>query len=362
MYTRESLEALRDIVDPKDVLSTIGGVPMAEIRESGNEIRCPCPIHGGDRKDGFSWKKNDGVWTCFTHDCGHSGSRDLYGFVTSKLGVPFVEAAKMLAEIYGFQLEKGEVSEYSNWKVASKVFKSYNQLNKVMPETLNSLSGFPNMFEQGWDYVFQYLASRGYPDYEDISDFGIYPCVDSLEMLRMGIPAYDENGSLVGVNARRMDGVLSYPEKATKYQIVSGYKKSNVLYNLQIAKYFCEDRELIIVEGELSSIRLHTYGFKNSVASSGSKLSMQQALLACKYSSRLLFLMEEGEAARKGVLSSIKTLHELVGPGVGIGIATLEAGDADDNSKGAVVQALDNAKYLSKVEVANISKMSYNGT
>jgi DNA primase len=274
-------------------------------------------------------------------------------------GLSFLEAVELLAEQCGFQLEKGEINSYSSWKHASKLQKDYSHLNKNVAESLPALSSLPGLFEQGWGHVFKYLEYRGYPEYEKVKEFNIYPCVDPSRLLRIGFPAYDDLGNLVGVNARRMDTVLTYPDSAPKYRITSGYKAANVLYNLNIAKEFCRGRELILVEGELSCIRLHTYGIKNSVAMTGSKLSAAQAGLACKYATSLVFLVEEGDAAAKGTAASILEIHKLAPFIVPIFIATLRYGDADDNTKETITQALNNIRRISRQDILELQNQNY---
>jgi len=355
-YKKESIEELKQVVDPKEVLISIGGVSPALMTDNGFEIRCPCPLHSGDNPTGFSWKRSEGMWTCFTKECGKDGPRDVYAFVMNKLNVEFKEAVETLSTMFGFDLQTGDSEGYSDYLAAAEVRKDYTAMKNTRLESLKVLTTFPGYYEEGYNYVEKYLESRNYTDEDTISTFQFYPCLDNYNILRMGIPAFDEFGNLVGVNARRMDGVLNYPEvvinslgkekKIAKYDMVANFKKGGVLFNLNRAKNNLVNDSLIVVEGELSAIRMYSYGFKNVVASRGSNLTNNQARLLYKYCCNVVFLVESGEAAEKGVINSLEKL-----PGMKISIARLESGDPDDNSKEQITKCLSNLRVYQNTEV-----------
>jgi DNA primase len=349
MYTKESIENLRQIADPKEVLMSIGGVSAANMLDNGYEVRCCCPLHGGDNASGFSWRLQDGVWTCFTKGCGDGSGRDVFAFVQHRTGCSFREAVESLAEMFGFSLEEGEVSGMSDYLRASKVRKDLQIISQAKITKQEHLKSLPGYYEKGKADVYAYLASRGYYDPTLIEMFNLYPCVDAFGYLRLGIPAYDEEGELVGVNARRMDGILLYPEEVqlsngttrqlNKYEMVANFKKGLVLFNLCRAKEQSLQKGLILVEGELSCIRMVSYGFTNTVAMRGARLTHQQTLLLYKHCFNLTILVEAGEAAEEGTIRNLEML-----PGMKVRVAKLEHGDPDDNSKEEITQALENAR------------------
>jgi DNA primase len=355
-YTKESIEELKRIADPKEVLIHIGGVSPSHMSDGDFEIRCPCPLHSGDNNTGFSWRKHEGMWTCFTKKCGENGSRDVYGFIMQKMNVPFKEAVEILANMFGFDLQKGDSSGYSDYLIAAEARKDYNALKPIEGGEVKILESLPGYYQEGMEYVKQYLKLRNYTDESIISTFQFYPCLDPYGILRMGIPAYDEDGNLVGVNARRMDGVLAYPETIAtksgntkviaKYDMIANFKKGLVLFNLVRAKEFAGEYGIIVVEGELSAVRMYSYGFKNVVALRGASITSNQAKLLYKHCFNVVFLVESGEAAESGVIKSFNKL-----PGMKIRVARLESGDPDDNSKEQVVQSLENSRLYSSNDI-----------
>lgn len=356
MYTKESIEGLRGISDPREVLMHVGSISAAEMTDNNYEVRCCCPLHGGDNDTGFSWRLQEGMWTCFTQGCGEGSGRDVFAFVQLKLGIDFKEAVEYLADMFGYSLEKGQSEGTSNYLKSSRIRQDYQSMERAVQQGQQVLWDLPGYYEGGQSYVDSYLASRGYTDSSLIRKFNLYPCWDAFEYLRLGIPAYDADNQLVGVNARKMDGVLSYPESITlqsgklrkfsKYEMISNFKKGLCLFNLNNAKENSLERGLILVEGELSCIRMVSYGFTNTVAARGSVITKDQAMLLYKHCFHITLLVESGQAAVEGTL---KTLEKI--PGLKVSIAKLDEGDPDDNSKEVVVQALENSRLYSESEV-----------
>ncbi len=88
------------------------------------------------------------------------------------------------------------------------------------------------------------------------------------------IPIYDEIGCIVGIKARRY-GYSA--EKFGKYYYLLPCEKSAQLYSLFYTKEpINSKKEVIICEAEKGVMQLWNYGFKNSVAVSGHKISQQQ--------------------------------------------------------------------------------------
>jgi DNA primase len=358
MYTRESIELLKQSIDLKEVLITFGGVAPASITDTGDELRCPCPLHGGDNKTAFSWKKSTRNWVCFSHGCGEETvSHDLFGFLKLKLGINFIQAVELLARSFGIILEKGDITSENKYNFSKESIKQNNLLEKYKVNELKELSWLPGYYQDGFEYILKYLESRNY-NYNDLKVFNLYPCLDFLNTLRLGIPVYDENNKLVGINARLMDTIMDYPKTidyenktypVPKYRM-STFPKGSILYNLNNAKDYSVKNGLIIVEGQLDVTRLHTYGIFNSVCTMGTTLSNAQVTLLYKHCYHIIFLIEEGEPALNGVIRSIKQLKG----GMKVSIAKLPSGDADSNSKEQVLDTLASAKILTIKEVKDL--------
>lgn len=353
MYSKESIETLRNICDVKDILISIGGVPILDISEMGDEIRCPCPLHGGDNKTAFSWKKSLNKWTCFTKGCGSGTRKDIFSFISIKLNISFQAAVELLADRYKYTLSSVSDNIIPDNKIRETLLKNiriHGIKNKYIVDNLKELVGFPGYYEDGLDKLLEYLKTRDYI-YDDVKIFNFYPHMDNLGHLRLGIPVYDDQNRLVGINSRLMDTIIKYPKEITvngklytvpKYKMTS-FSKGSVLYNLNNAKQYSKTNGLIIVEGQLDVARLHAYGFYNAVCTMGTSLSLQQISLLYRYSYKVIFLVEEGCAARQGIAKSIKNIPSQQ---MKVGIAELPSGDADSNKKATIIDTLNNIVYL----------------
>lgn len=359
IYSKKSIEQLKQIIDIKEVLTSIGGISHSKLSDTGPEIRCPCPLHGGDNSTAFSWRKATGLWVCYTHGCGGDKARDVFEFVKLKLGISFIDAVRTLADMMSFKLEEGEVNEYSDYVRSKQAVQDFNTKKKYEIQDVKHLTYLPGFHESGWQVLSAYAKSRGYSD-ALIKKFNFYPQMDSFNILRMGIPVYDEAGKLVGINARLMDKVMHYPEfieidgvkhPIPKYRMTS-FPKGSILYNLHEAKNHSLVSGIIIVEGQLDVARLYTYDVKNAVCTMGTSLTSQQAALLYKYSYHTTFLIEEGAPAIQGVLKSIKLLNI----GMKISLAFLPSGDADSNPQELVMKTLSEARTLTLKEVDHIGK------
>lgn len=360
-YSPETLQELRSLVNPVDLLTGTGGVSLSDIMVGHDEIRCPCPLHGGDNKSAFSWRKSTGTWTCFSQNCGNNLPRDVFNFVSLKLGISFAEAILYVAQQCGFDLPNEENIENKQiYELCRDAVRDVNLAKKYRIENLKELSYLPGYTKEGFDTIVSYLETRGY-DYDDLKLFKLYPSKDSFKLLRLGIPVFDEKGKLVGINARLMDTIMEYPTEIkgddgkvypiNKYRL-SKYNKGSILYNLNNAKEHSVENGMIIVEGQFDVMRLHTYGYKNAVCTMGTILTPQQISLLYKHCFHAIFLVEEGSAAEKGVMKSISKMKF----GMKISVAMLPSGDADSNSKDVIDYTLKNAVRLSNNQIKDIIK------
>ena len=138
----------------------------------------------------------------------------------------------------------------------------------------------------------------------------MYPCKDPNNYSRLAIPIFDILGNLVGVNCRRLDGVVKYPSYAKKYLMLQGFNTSYHLYLLhKILKNNLNS--VIVVEGEISCLRMHTRGYNNTVAMSGASLSKNQATLLAQTVNEVTLLIEAGQAAEQGLIRSLQNLKKV---------------------------------------------------
>lgn len=72
----------------------------AQLRTTGDTLRGPCPLHGGDNPTAFSANLVRGLWRCFTGQC---GAGDVVELVRRIEDCNYPQAARHLQRIAGCQ-------------------------------------------------------------------------------------------------------------------------------------------------------------------------------------------------------------------------------------------------------------------
>ncbi len=113
---------------------------------------------------------------------------------------------------------------------------------------------------------------------------------------RVMFPIIDVSGNVIAFGGRAMDN-----ETRPKYKNTSdtpAFKKSRNLFALNFARHHCKDM-LILCEGYMDVIALHSAGFENAVATLGTAITDEQARLISKYTSKVLICYDSDEAGQK---------------------------------------------------------------
>src|SRR5262249_18316657 len=114
-----------------------------------------------------------------------------------------------------------------------------------------------------------YLKDRGF-EIETLKHFevGFFPGRGMMSG-RVVIPIRNERGELIAYAGRSIDGT------EPKYKLPPGFKKSEVLFNLNDVP-FPKIKRVIVVEGFFDCMKVHQAGWENVVALMGSSLSEAQ--------------------------------------------------------------------------------------
>lgn len=100
----ENLDEIEAALDPLRVLELIGYSDKTP-HISGNEIRCPCPVHKGDGLNlAINTEKHS--WFCHSRNCKGKGLIDLYAQAN---GVKYRDAAEQLAGRFGIPVQYKQI-------------------------------------------------------------------------------------------------------------------------------------------------------------------------------------------------------------------------------------------------------------
>src|SRR5205823_6381798 len=122
---------------------------------------------------------------------------------------------------------------------------------------------------------------------------------------RVVIPISNERGELVAYAGRAID------DTEPKYKLPTGFKKSEVLFNLHRVRQDENARSVIIVEGFFDVMKVAQAGFPNVVGLMGTALSLAQETLLESFREIVVMLDGDpaGETAAAGLVSTLAHSH-----------------------------------------------------
>ena len=105
------------IIRIKEVMSVYDVVrDFCDLRKSGSELTCPCPIHGGKHLNHFKVNPRKNIFHCFV--CGASG--DAIDFLMKYQGMNYPDALRWLGQKYGIEVDEEQKSERFQKVIHSK--------------------------------------------------------------------------------------------------------------------------------------------------------------------------------------------------------------------------------------------------
>ncbi|MDQ1266051.1 MAG: primase, partial [Bacteroidota bacterium] len=311
-YSEEIIEEVRLRADIAEIIGEF--IPL---KKRGNNYIGLCPFHN-EKTPSFNVSTERKIYKCF--GCGKSGNT--FSFLMEHAGMSFIEAVEYTAKECGITLPEksqpaGTKTEPTKRSLTIDALKSaaafysytlHTEKGKAALDYLNNRE-FNNdiiiQFSLGyapdsWDSVIKELGSHGFTE-EIMLEAGLVikkengGCYDRFRG-RATFAIKDHLGRIVGFGARRMNEDKSQPKYINSPQTIV-YDKSKILYGLFEAKNNIRSSgTAILVEGYADALTLHRAGFTNTVASSGTALTLEQLDLLKKYCSKLLIVYDADSA------------------------------------------------------------------
>lgn len=301
MFSKESLESLRQRVDLVDLVSS-----HVELKRTGVAHKGLCPFHD-EKSPSFMIQKGDHHYHCF--GCGAHG--DAIQFLMTHLKLSFMEAVESLAEKYHVQLERieGEHKKGPNKASLKQALELACRFYEYMLlHTNEGAQALNYLYQRGLDIDFIRRFNVGYAPATQgmlqkvlqarainqviLTDAGLlHPSSREFFSDRITFPIRDASGAVIGFSARKFKEetfggkYINTPETAV-------FKKSRVLFGLNYSrKTIAKERRALIVEGQVDALRLIQAGFDYTVAGQGTafgeghvkelvNLGISQAILA----------------------------------------------------------------------------------
>ncbi len=298
------------------------------LSRSGSNLKGLCPFHS-ERTPSFTVFPNDGHYYCF--GCGEGG--DVITFTMKLENLDYRGALDFLAKRSGITLPEDDrftpkgvsrqrVLEMN--KCAARFFRDMlfdEEIGRAGREYLLGKRGLssavvkrfglgyaPNSFNALRDH----LRKNGFTREEMVEGYlcqvskknenNIYDCFRN----RVMFPIIDVTGNVIAFGGRVLDD--SKPKYLNSAD-TPAFRKSRNLFALNYARNFCSEN-LILCEGYMDVIALHSAGFQNAVATLGTAITPDQARLMKRYSDKVVISYDSDEAGKKAASKALKLLSE----------------------------------------------------
>ena len=312
------------------------------LKRSGANLFGLCPFHG-EKTASFSVAPDKGIYYCF--GCHKGGSA--VNFMMEIEGLSYADAVRALAKRAGMEVPEDEQhqSRYRQqerlWalhKEAARFFHARLQapegaaalqyaLGRGMPKStiINFGIGYA---PDSWSSLVDHLRKKGYTD-QELRDSGLVTVSKKNGNLfdrfrdRLMFPIIDVRGNVIGFGGRIMKNDPNAAKYLNSPETLIFNKRKN-LFGLNVAKK-TKLPYMILVEGYMDAIALHQYGFDCAVASLGTSLTEEHAVLLSRYTENVVLIYDGDEAGQRAAQRAIPMLEK-----AGLSVKVLQLKDAKD--------------------------------
>ncbi len=324
--TAETVERVKERADIVELVEARTG----PVRRTGSGVMARCPFHE-ERSASLSIDPVKKLYHCF--GCGEGG--DVLSLVIKLDGLGFEDAVEMLADRYGIEVEREELTgEEARRRAAAKrldallaevalfyrryletaqeaeAARAYLEGRSIAPEQAERFGlGFA---PESGRRVVQAAKAKGYTDTEleaaGVARRGPGGLVDRFHG-RVIFPLRDARGRVRGFGARVMEGgegpkYLNSPQSAS-------FDKSRLLYGLDLARASIARRgRAIVAEGYTDVIALHAAGFEEAVGAMGTALTADQLRELRRLAPRLILCFDSDAAGQEATVRGLRLAED----------------------------------------------------
>jgi len=313
-----------------------------QLKRRGRNMVGLCPFHG-EKTPSFNIYTENGSFYCF--GCGVGG--DVITFIMKIENLDYMEAVKFLAQRAGMAMPEDEYDD-SMGRLRTRIYEANREAARFFYQQLNSPEGKAAM---------DYLRGRALSD-ATIRHFGLGYAPSSRFALsnhlrrkgfseaeltaanlafksrsgngifdrfcdRVMFPIIDVRGNVIAFGGRIMT------DAKPKYLNTSDtmvFNKSQNLFSLNNAKN-SKSRSFILCEGYMDVISLNQAGFTQAIATLGTALTSEQAVLLKRYCDEVIICYDADEAGQKATARAIDILRR---SGIVVRVLTIPDGKDPD--------------------------------
>ncbi|SEH74217.1 DNA primase [Mycolicibacterium rutilum] len=332
------IAAIRDKVRIEDVVGD-----YVQLRRAGaDSMKGLCPFHD-EKSPSFHVRPNHGHFHCF--GCGEGG--DVYAFLQKIEHVSFVESVELLADRVGYTITYTGASSTSVQRdrgSRSRLIAANAAAQEFYAQALESDEAAParqyllernfdadaakrfgcGFAPSGWDTLTKHLLRKGFEFKEleaaGLSREGKRGPMDRFHR-RLLWPIRASGGEVIGFGARRIFDDDPMEAKYVNTPETVLYKKSGVLFGLDLAKRdIAKGHQAVVVEGYTDVMAMHLSGVTTAVASCGTAfgdehLSMLRRLMMDDnfFRGELIYVFDGDAAGRAAAIKAFEGEQNLAG-------------------------------------------------
>ncbi|MEO3761097.1 DNA primase [Mycobacterium sp. B14F4] len=332
------IAAIRDRVRIEEVVGD-----YVQLRRAGaDSMKGLCPFHD-EKSPSFHVRPNHGHFHCF--GCGEGG--DVYAFVQKIEHVSFVEAVELLADRVGHTITytgAAATNVQRDRGSRSRLLAANAAAQEFYAQALNSDEAAPGrqyLLERnfdaeaakrfgcgfapsGWDSLTKHLLRKGFEFKEleaaGLSREGKRGPMDRFHR-RLLWPIRASGGEVIGFGARRIFDDDPMEAKYVNTPETVLYKKSSVLFGLDLAKRdIAKGHQAVVVEGYTDVMAMHLAGVTTAVASCGTAfgdehLAMLRRLMMDDnfFRGELIYVFDGDAAGRAAAIKAFEGEQNLAG-------------------------------------------------
>ena len=312
------------------------------LKRSGANMFGLCPFHG-EKTASFSVAPDKGIYYCF--GC-HKGGGAI-NFMMELEGLSYPDAVRSLAKRVGMEVPEDEQYQsryraqerlWALHKDAARFFHSQlyapvgqSALNYALGRGMSK--GVLTTFGVGyapdsWDAMTKAMEAKGYTR-QELIDSGLVTVSQKNGNIfdrfrdRLMFPIIDVRGNVIGFGGRTLKNDKDIAKYLNSPETIIFNKRKN-LFGLNLAKK-TKENSLILVEGNIDVVALHQYGFDNAVASLGTSLTEEHAVLLSRYTEQVVLTYDGDAAGQRAAQRAIPILEK-----AGLQVKVLQMKDAKD--------------------------------
>ena len=311
-----------------------------KLEKSGSNFKAKCPFHN-ERTPSFFISPDRGTYYCF--GCGAKG--DIFNFIQEFEGLDFLGSLRSLASRAGVALE---IEDRKSGKDKEKLFdllefatsffedklaknndaRSYLKKRGLAEKTIKDWRiGYS---EDKWRSLFDAALERGFKE-EELEKTGLVKKSEESKGRfydvfrgRVIFPIFDSAGRVVAFSGRLILEKENAPKYLNSPETVL-FNKSDILYGFDRAKLSIREKNYsILVEGQIDLVLSHQAGFNNTVATSGTSLTLKHLERLNRLSSRIIFAFDGDSAGFKAAEKSFRLSLSL---GMNARVAPIPSGE-----------------------------------